>query len=145
MKTLIVLTALVTGFPVNAAHFEHVLASVEGATGTEENFIPQVAWQDQPENAYYRCKERLPTPTLELWVGTESLVRASNTQDQPLLYGTNGPIQVLAYFNEDRKPFLAAYLILPSGETHLFRVNNEQRIVKSSKQWQCERQEWRAP
>lgn len=145
MKYWRVFLLLLAASPAGAGHLDEVLKSVEGVTADDESFISQVTWVDNPEKAYYTCTDRSATPTLELWQGSHPMVRFKGADDQPLLYGENGPIVVLSYFKEERTPALAAYLILPSGETHLFRVNAEQHIAKSSKQWQCERQVWQEP
>ena len=104
-----------------------------------------VSWSANPEQAYYACIEGRDILTLELWVGEQNIARSRGVEDQPIIYGTNGPVQVLSYFNNAGVPKTLAFFLLPSGETHMFRVNEEQRIVKASRRWQCERKEWRAP
>lgn len=145
MRYWIAILALATAPLVSAERLDAVLASVEGTTGDEEDFIANVTWSEKPEKAYYACTERLDMLTLELWVDSQSVARARGFDDQPLLYGTNGPIQVLSYFSDAGEPTMAAYLLLPSGETHIFRVTPAQRIVKRSKRWQCEQGPWREP
>jgi hypothetical protein len=145
MKYWVTLLSLLAAPLVSAAHLDDVLATVQGTTGGEEDFMAGVTWSANPAKAYYACTERLELLTLELWRGSQSMARARGIDDQPLLYGTNGPIQVLSYFSAEGTPTLATYLLLPSGETHMFRVTPEQRIVKASKRWQCRPAEWRAP
>lgn len=130
---------------VSAANLDEVLASVPGTTGGEEDFMAGVTWSANPEKAYYACTERLEMLTLELWVGEKSMARARGVADRPLLYGKNGPVQVLSYFNEAGAPTIATYLLLPSDDAHVFRVTPQQRIVKASKRWQCKPAQWREP
>ena len=145
MKYWIPILSLLAAPIVGAAHLDDVLATVEGTTGGEVDFMAGVTWSANPEKAYYACTERLELPTLELWLGSQSMARSRGIEDRPLLYGENGPIKVLSYFDTAGAPTLATYLLLPSGETHLFRVTAEQRIVKASKRWQCKPEKWRAP
>ena len=145
MKYWILILSMFAAPLVSGARLDDVLSKVEGATGGEEDFMAGVTWSDSPEDTYYACTERLGLPTLELWLGSENIARARGVADQPVMYGKNGPVQVLSYFGEAGTPTMAAYLMLPSGETHIFRVTPEQRIVKASKQWQCSPAQWRAP
>lgn len=142
---LCILPLLVIPF-ANAADLEEVLADVPGTTGGKADFMKAVTWSDESERAYYACKERLDMQTLELWVdGERSMARARGVPDRTLKYGENGPVQVLSYFDKAGAPTIATYLLLPSGEAHIFRVTPELRIVKASKRWQCERGDWREP
>ena len=145
MKYWVPILALLAAPLVSAAHFDDVLTTVQGTTGNEEDFIANVTWSATPDKAYYACTERMELLTLELWLGSVNIARARGVADQPLLYGNNGPIQVLSYMNDKGAPSMATFLLLPSGETHLFRLSPEQHIVKASKQWQCSPAEWRAP
>ncbi|CAA0090845.1 Uncharacterised protein [Halioglobus japonicus] len=145
MRYWIPILSLLVAPLVSGAHLDDVLSKVQGTTGGEEDFMAGVTWSASPEQAYYSCTERLGLVTLELWVGSENIARARGVADQPLLYGNNGPIQVLSYFSDEGAPTMAAFLLLPSGETHMFRVTPQQRIVKASKNWQCSPGEWRAP
>jgi hypothetical protein len=145
MKYWVPILALLAAPLVSAGNLDDVLSKVEGTTGGEEDFMAGVTWSANPEQAYYACTERMELLTLELWLGSQNIARARGVTDQPLLYGTNGPIQVLSYFNDEGEPALATYLLLPSGETHVFRLSSEQHIVKASKRWQCTPAEWRAP
>tara|TARA_R110002072_G_C7824776_1_gene523657 strand:+ start:115 stop:552 length:438 start_codon:yes stop_codon:yes gene_type:complete len=145
MKYWVPILALLAAPLASAAQLDDVLSKFEGATGGEEDFMANVTWSATPDKAYYACTERMDLLTLELWLGSENIVRARGVADQPVLYGTNGPIQVLSYVNDEGSPSMATYLMLPSGETHIFRLSPEQHIVKASKQWQCSPAEWRAP
>jgi len=141
----IALMLLATG-AAHAADIEEVLATVPGTTGGEEDFMAGVTWVVETEKAYYACKERLDMQTLELWVdGENTLARAKGVPDRSLKYGINGPVQVLSYVDQTGSPNLATYLLLPSGEAHVFRLTPDQRIVKDSKRWQCSKGEWQAP
>ncbi len=145
MKYWVPILALLAAPLVSAAHLDDVLAKVPGTTAGEEDFMANVTWSANPEKAYYACTERMELLTLELWLGSQNIARARGVADQPLLYGNNGPIQVLSYMNDDGAPSMATYLLLPSGETHMFRLSPEQHIVKASKAWQCTPAEWRVP
>jgi len=146
MKILVCILFLLVPNLVNAAKLDEVLAAVPGTTGGEEDFMAGVTWSTETDKAYYACTERLDMQTLELWVnGGRSMARARGVPDRPLKYGENGPVQVLSYFDGAGSPSIATYLLLPSGEVHIFRVTPGQRIVKDSKRWQCRRGEWRDP
>lgn len=59
MRYWIAILALATAPLVSAERLDAVLASVEGTTGDEEDFIANVTWSEKPEKAYYACTERL--------------------------------------------------------------------------------------
>ncbi len=146
MKYWVCILPLLAAGLANAATLDDVLADVPGVTGGAEDFMAGVTWYPATDRAYYACTERLDMQTLELWVnGAGSMARARGVPDRPLKYGRNGPVQVLAYFDEAGSPTIATYLLLPSEEAHIFRVTPEQHIVKDSKRWQCRGAEWREP
>ena len=146
MKQCIGIMCLLMWVVANAADLEEVLAPIPGTTGGKDDFMAGVTWVTETEKAYYACKERLDIQTLELWVdGTGTLARAKGVPDRALKYGVNGPVQVLAYVDSTGMPNMATYLLLPSGEAHIFRLTPDQRIVKDSKRWQCAKEDWRDP
>lgn len=146
MKYWVCVVSLLLAHLAHAADLEEVLAAVPGATGGEEDFMAGVTWSTETDKRYYACTERLDMQTLELWVdGVHTMARSRGVPDRMLKYGKNGPVQVLSYFDKTGLPTIATYLLLPSGEAHIFRVTPEQRIVKASKRWQCRSGEWREP
>ena len=146
MKKCASILLLLATSHATAADIEEVLATVPGTTGGKDDFMAGVTWVAETEKAYYACRERLQMQTLEFWIdGTRTLARARGVPDRALTYGVNGPVQVLSYVDNTGSPNMATYLLLPSGEAHVFRLTPDQRIVKDSKRWQCTQGEWRDP
>jgi len=126
----------------HGADFDDFLTTVEPGTftGTSEDFVTHVTWKDAPAPAHYQCREENGEDTvLELWQGETSGSR-DRFGEQSLVYGENGDIRVLAMTNDKGQPWAAAYFMLPSGETHLFRLHFSSRgVTKVGKKFQCDR------
>lgn len=124
----------------HGADFDDFLATLEPGTftGTSEDFVTHVTWKDAPAPAHYQCREdNGEDPVLELWQGEKSGTR-DRFGEQSLVYGENGDVRVLAMTNDKGQPWAAAYFMLPSGETHLFRLHFSSRgVTKAGKKFQC--------
>ena len=118
--TVLLLCLLATG--ARGAHIESILKDLQ-IDATAQSFIPRVDWNGNPPPAYYQCVDgRRDDVIAELWQGPVTQISTAKSGTQTLLYGEHKSIKVFAY-KDDNDPWLAAYLLLPSGETHLFRVN----------------------
>lgn len=134
------LLTLALAMPAHAGRFADMLATLDpGAyTGTETDFVQHVSWIANPEPRHYVCTEGASQATrLELWQGKNS--RARDTfGEQALIYGENGSVRVLAMTDDSGEPRAAAYFMLPSGETHLFRLDASARgVTRSGKRFDC--------
>jgi len=131
---------LATHTVVDAATLEEALVALkeQPVTATEQDLLSQVSWQQNPEPAYFQCRDRKGNISLELWYGSDGRAKGQRQEPQPLMSGTLGPLLVLSYYNEKGRPAKGAYLLTPSGLTHLFRVNNSEHIAGSSITFQCE-------
>ncbi len=135
---LLLLLALV--LPAHGAQFNEVLATLETGSfeGDSADFIAHVTWIGEPPPAHYRCRETGGATLLELWQGGATRAR-DRFGEQPLKYGENGSVKVFSITDEDNNPRMAAYFMLPSGETYLFRLNASSRgVTKDGKQYRCE-------
>lgn len=137
-----VLLMFVLALPAHGAQFGEVLATLpaESFEGGSADFIEYVTWIDEPPSAHYRCRETDGTATrLELWQGSATRSR-DKFGEQPLKYGENGSVRVFSITDGNDKPRMAAYFMLPSGGTYLFRLDASSRgVTKDGKQFQCER------
>ena len=123
------------------AQFDDLLTTLDPKTftGSAADFLKHVTWVDTPEPARYQCREdNRGTTVLELWRGRESRSR-DRFGEQALVYGHNGEVQVFAVHDDNGKPRTAAYFMLPSGDTYLFRLDfSASGVTKSGKPFQCE-------
>ena len=145
MRTFLLFFALFTALPSQAGRIEDVLEEQQ-IDATAETFIPGVTWIDNPEQAYYQCSDRQRSDVVaELWQGEKTQIITRGAAPVDLLYGEHGEIKVFSIQDKAGGPALAAYLLLPTGETHLFRVNKELTVVKNSMEWRCKPAPYRAP
>lgn len=135
MKTFALLALTLLPLAAGAGNIQNILAD-QGIDADAKTFLPGVTWNDNPAEAHYRCTGRGGSHTGDILRGPTSQVKTIRSPKETVRYGEHGPIKVFAYTDGKR----AVYLILPSGETHLFRFSEEQEIVKSSMEWQCEQQ-----
>ena len=139
MKTAVAALALLA-MSAHGGNIEQVLDAAQ-VDADAETFLPDVTWLDNPETAYYRCTSRGDRLVGELWRGPTSSVRTPHSPLESVRYGEHGPIKVFNYTDGKR----AVFMMLPSGETHLFRYSSSQKIVKASMEWQCAEAPYQAP
>lgn len=145
MRVLPLLFLCVFITTARAAHIESILQE-QDVQATAQTLIPQIQWIDNPTEAFYTCTDgNSDALVAELWQGPVTQVKLARGTIQALLYGEQDSIKVFAYRGEDDKPWLAAFLMLDSGETHLFRVSPTQEIVKASMQWHCKATPYSSP
>ena len=145
MRALTVVLLCLLATAARSAHIESILKDLQ-IEATAQSFIPRVNWNGNPPLAYYQCVDgRREDVIAVLWQGPVTQITTPKSGTQSLLYGEHESIKVFAYKDDNNQPWLAAYLMLPSGETHLFRVNAEHEIVKASMQWQCRKAPYKLP
>ena len=145
MRVLPLLFLCVFITTARGAHIESILQE-QDVQATAQTLIPQIQWIDNPTEAFYTCTDgNSDALVAELWQGPVTQVKLARGTIQALLYGEQDSIKVFAYRGEDDKPWLAAFLMLDSGETHLFRVSPTQEIVKASMQWHCKATPYSSP
>jgi hypothetical protein len=145
MKILLICLGCILALNSHAGHIEDVLKE-QGIDANAETFIPRVTWIDDSVAAYYRCTDgRRSDLIAEIWQGKTPQIQNRGAEPMELIYGELDNIKVFAIKDEAERPTLAAYLLLPSGKAHLFRVNKAFTIVKASMEWQCEAAPYMAP
>ena len=146
MKPLILILLLCLSSSLCAATFDEMLAlagpEFEGIDG--ENFMAGVRWEEDPKQQYFACKDRLDKVSLELWQKEGGWVSARGSPIGKLKFGRHGSIRVFSLTDEHNNPHVAAYFMLPSGETHVFRVLYS-KVRLASITWRCEEADWKPP
>lgn len=138
---VLLLSCLAT--PLQAATFEEflVLGGDEFREVTGSNFLQGVSWETNPEQVYFECKDRLDRVSLKLWQKNGAWVSPRGAEPAPLRFGRHGSMRVFAMTDTTGEPAIAAYFMLESGDTHVFRIKRGS-VVLSSIRWQCAPADW---
>ena len=146
LKRVALILLLVFSSSLYAATFDGMLTlagpEFEGIDG--ENFMDGVRWEENPQEQYFECKDRLGNVSLKLWQKDGGWVSARGSPPGQLKFGRHGSIRVFSLVDEENNPHVAAYFMLASGETHVFRVLYS-KVRLSSITWQCEEADWEPP
>lgn len=146
LRVSVFVLLLATACTAWSATFDEFLlmggSEFEGESG--RTFISGIKWEDEPEQVYYQCRDRLEKVSLELWQQDGAWVSTRGAKPAPLKFGQHGSIRVFSMTNEAKEPAVAAYFMLPSGETHVFRLQYGE-VKLSSIKWHCSVADWRSP